>query len=127
MLDANVIVQYLVEEDEAQFVVASEIIENKKCFVTVQILCEVVYILEKRYNVSREDIYISLVGLSRIVDYESGDIYMAALSAYVDKPKLDISDCLLYAYNLLYGIPVFTFDKKLNKKIDRVNSTNDEE
>ena len=81
-------------------------------------MCEVIYVLEGRYDVPREDIKKALTMVGEKVVFEEENVFRLALEAYVETPKIDISDCILYAMNRIYDIPVFTFDKKLNKKIE---------
>ena len=119
ILDANVIIQYLIREDEAQYIEASEILHGYKCFATQQIICEVIYILTGVYDVPRDKIVDGLKKVQKLIVIENVELMNVALDAFIDKPKLDISDCLLYAANVLYGLKVFTFDQKLKKKIER--------
>lgn len=125
ILDANVIIQYLVAEDEMQFQKSCEVMNHYRCYVTVQILCEVIYILLKRYEVPREEIVESLIELRELIEIENYDIFYEASQAFREKPKLDISDCILFAYKKLYNVSVFSFDKKLNKKIERLDLGDD--
>ena len=45
------------------------------------------------------------------------DVLLRALEIFDDVPKLDFVDCLLYGYSVAKDENVFTFDKKLDKKI----------
>ena len=119
ILDANVIIQFLIRDDEKQYNQAYEVLHAHKCYATHQIICEVIYILSGVYDVPRDKIAVSLKKIQKLITIEDADVMNVALDAFVDKPKLDISDCLLYAVHVLSGLPVFTFDQKLNKKINR--------
>lgn len=123
IIDANVIIQYLIREDEKQYIRAYEILHGYKCYATHQIICEVIYILIGVYDVPRDKIVESLKKIQKLITVEDADVMNVALDAFLDKPKLDISDCLLYALHVLSGLPVYTFDQKLNKKINRRDSS----
>lgn len=45
------------------------------------------------------------------------DVLLRELEIFDDVPKLDFVDCLLYGYSVAKKENVFTFDKKLDKKI----------
>lgn len=116
ILDANVILRYLLN-DEDFFSESEELIESKNCGTYLEIISEVVYVLQSVYKVPRDDIKISLIELSKDITIDKYDVLKIALDAYVEKPKLDFVDCLLYGYSRL-GRKVYTFDKKLIKKMN---------
>lgn len=77
------------------------------------------YVLEKVYKVPRTDIekiindFISLDN----INLENKDTIRIAISLYNSR-KLDIVDCMLYAYSKNEDYDVYTFDKKLDKIIN---------
>ncbi|MCK9453166.1 MAG: PIN domain-containing protein [Bacteroidales bacterium] len=53
IVDANIILRYLLNDHAAHFNAAVEIIENNTIFVPFEVAAEVVYVLEKVYQVLR--------------------------------------------------------------------------
>ena len=51
------------------------------------------------------------------INVENDDVLLRALEIFDGVPKLDFVDCLLYGYSVAKNENVFTFDKKLDKKI----------
>lgn len=56
MLDANAVLRFLLQDVDEQFYLIKDIIRTKKCYVTLEVLAEVCYVLEGLYQVSRKDI-----------------------------------------------------------------------
>lgn len=113
LVDANIILRYLLADDEAQFEAAKGVVDDG-CEVTVEVMTEVVYVLAGRYEVPRKEIAASLEDLLDVVYLERSDELVCALSLYAEK-NLDFIDCLLVAANEVSGRRVATFDKKIIK------------
>ncbi|MEQ8187753.1 MAG: PIN domain-containing protein [Candidatus Eremiobacterota bacterium] len=116
IVDANIILRYLLEDIEELANKASDILENNELFIPNEIIAEVVYVLEKVYKVNRKDIQKSLI---EFLNYENihtqdSDLLKEALEIY-SKRQLDFVDTLLLSYNKIKKYTVFTFDKKLMK------------
>ena len=81
-----------------------------------EVFAEIVYVLLKVYEIKREQIfeYIANILKSERIHTESNEVILLALETFRDK-NLDFVDCLLYAYNKIFGYKVFTLDKKLRK------------
>jgi len=60
IVDANVILRYLLNDYTELFNSAVQIIENNDVFVPFEVAAEVVYVLEKVYHVPRPEISESL-------------------------------------------------------------------
>jgi len=54
LIDANIILRYLLRDIEEQYIVACKIIDNG-CCTTTEVIAEVVYVLLKVYKVQRTD------------------------------------------------------------------------
>ena len=54
--DANIILRYLLKDDKNQFAQSRLILEKNDIFIPFEITAEIVYVLEKVYNISREEI-----------------------------------------------------------------------
>ena len=116
IVDANVIIRYLLNDVKDLAEKAVEIIENSRVYIPNEVIAEVVYVLEKVYRVDREDISSSLCLLFNYQTIEVSDktLIFEAFGLYESR-KLDFIDTLLYAYFKVTGYEVLTFDEKLSK------------
>ena len=121
IVDANVILRYLLEDDEKFFEKAESIFDealNLKVEILLKevVIAEVVYVLEKFYKVDRKEISQTLKNLITLrgIKTENKNFILKALDIYRGK-NLDFVDCILCAMSEQYDIE--TFDKKLNKCI----------
>jgi predicted nucleic-acid-binding protein len=115
IIDANIILRYLLNDSQELSEKATEILENNSVFVPNEIIAEVVYVLEKVYKVERQEIFLSL---KELFDYDNIEVanlklILSALSLYSER-KLDFVDTLLFEYNKIESCKIYTFDKKLN-------------
>jgi len=119
IIDANIILRYLLDDHQEYFKKAKIIIENNNVLLLNEVIAEVVYVLEKVYKISRSDIKNGLFAFfsNESVFLEKEEIVHKALALFSIK-RLDFVDCLLYAYSLETEYVVFTFDKKLKKTIE---------
>lgn len=118
LLDANAILRFLLQDMEEQFRQIQAIVRNKNCYVTLEVLSEVCYVLEGLYQVSREDIICNFRKLNNDVVILNADVLLRALEIFDKTPKLDFVDCLLCGYKMEKGIDIITFDKKLQKRLE---------
>jgi predicted nucleic-acid-binding protein len=116
IIDANIVLRYLLNDTEELSEKATEIIENNKVFAPNEVIAEIVYVLEKVYKVENREISDTLQELFEYGNLEVNDIEILkeALNLY-SKRKLDFVDTLLYAYHKVKNYEVYTFDEKLNK------------
>jgi predicted nucleic-acid-binding protein len=115
IVDANIVLRYLLNDTKDLADKATEILENNVVFIPNEVMAEIVYVLEKVYKVERKVIYSSLIELLEYKNIEVSDFSLIneALSVYSER-KLDFVDTLLYAYNKIADYEIYTFDKKLN-------------
>ena len=115
IVDANIVLRYLLNDTKDLADKATEILENNVVFIPNEVMAEIVYVLEKVYKVERKDIYSSLIELLEYKNIEVSDFSLIneALVVYSER-KLDFVDTLLYAYNKIGEHEIYTFDKKLN-------------
>ena len=74
----------------------------------------------KVYKVKNEEISNSLLELFEYSNIVVNDIEILEEDFLLfSKNKLDFVDTLLYAYNRVKGYEIFTFDKKLNKLLEK--------
>lgn len=120
MLDANAVLRFLLQDIEEQFQQVRNIVKNDKCYVTLEVMAEVCYVLEGLYQVSREDIANNFRKLNFDVTILNVDVFLRALEIFDKPPKLDFVDCLLYGFKMERGIDVVTFDKQLMKQLRNI-------
>ena len=122
LIDANAILRYILNDNADMANTVCELITTSKVFVRYEVLAEVIYVLNKVYSMPKAEIadvvktFLSLIN----VETESKEALDTALKTYADT-NLDFVDCVLYGFRLIYGYEVFTFDKKLNSMIDRLD------
>ena len=117
MLDANAVLRFLLQDIEEQFQEVKAIVKRDRCYVTLEVMAEVCYVLEGLYQVSREDIADNFRKLNFDVTILNVDVFLRALEIFEKPPKLDFVDCLLYGYKMERGIDIVTFDKQLQKQL----------
>jgi predicted nucleic-acid-binding protein len=119
LVDANIILRYLLEDVPQQAVEAASIIENNRIRISVEVLSEVVYVLEKVYKTSREDINLSLTDLlvNANIELLDRDVILVGLE-YFSTRKLDFVDCILAGYAKVKDAKIHTFDTALKKLIE---------
>ena len=120
--DANVVLRYLMHDDEEMYKKADKIIKMSPN-VPLLVLSEVIYVLKGIYRIPREEITNSLIALSNETIYEDNDLVLLALNIF-KMYNLDFVDCYLFARKQLYNDKVITFDKKLNNKLASKQNTN---
>lgn len=118
-LDTNVLVRYLVQDDPVQSNRANRLIETAVqqgnilwiCLVT---LCETIWVLNKCYKLSKEELLPILEELLLIpqIKVENDDVVRQALRDYEKSKKIGFPDCLIGRQNLHRGCSLtYTFDK----------------
>ena len=122
-LDTNVLIRFLVEDDEQQSRLATRLIEgaierDEPLFISDIVMCETVWVLSSAYRFSRAEIVQALSGLlrARAVVFTSSDRLARALDAYA-KGKSDFADYLIREHARAAGADtVATFDRSLLKE-----------
>lgn len=115
LIDANVILRYLIRDNLEQAKIAKEIIERGACTRT-EVLAEVVYVLTSIYDMSRDEVYVGLMVVLDAVEVEDKEALREAIKLYRDT-TLDFVDCVLIGRNHILREEVFSFDKKLNNRL----------
>jgi len=122
-LDTNVLVRFLVEDDEKQSRRATSLIENTvsrgdELFISDFVMCETVWVLASAYRFTRSEVAEVLARLmrARSVVFTSSDRLVRALQAYRDGTG-DFADYLIREIARGAGADtVATFDRKLLKE-----------
>ncbi len=116
-LDSNVLVRYLVQDDQGQAARAARCIEaaDARCFIGVVVLCEVVWVLESVYGFDKATVVdtIEKVLMTAQFEIENKDLVLGALDDFRNS-KADFADCLIGRRNLAAGCSeTVTFDRPL--------------
>ncbi len=120
IVDANIILRYILDDHEELSPKAAEILEQQAVTLPMEAACEVVYVLQKVYSVDRKTIQQQLTDLlnEALVTMDKPAVFLKALE-YYSTSSLDFVDTLLCAYHTVEQQEIFTFDKKLNQFIQR--------
>ena len=119
LVDANVILRYLLRDDESLFQKASEILEKvrtgeEKVVILDSVLTECVYVLLKVYGVDRSTIAEKLSGLlyyKGVANLDKQDLIDSVNLFH--QTRLSFVDCLLCAKSKNNAMPMVTFDEEL--------------
>ncbi len=118
IVDANVVLRYLLNDSDELSDKAAEILENNIVFLPNEVIAEIVYVLEKVYKVEKKTISIVLLELFEYDNLQVSDFGMIneALKVFAEE-NMDFVDTLLYAYYKLGKHKVYTFDRKLKRML----------
>lgn len=119
MLDANVILRYLLNDNEEMASEAEKVIKSHTALVTIEVVAEVIYVLKRVYAIDREEIKESVLGFLSEVQVEEREVLVFGIETYAVQ-NLDFVDCILYAYKCVKKHDILTFDKKLKKLLANV-------
>ncbi len=119
-LDTNVLVRFLVRDDDRQAELARRVLqaavrEDDACFVSDVVICEVIWVLRRSYKLPKSDV-VSLARrllAARHLTFESRDLLSRALVRYETR-RGDFADYVIGERGRLAGASaVVTFDKAL--------------
>lgn len=116
LIDANVILRYLLNDNQEMAQRAKDVIESG-AYTKPEIIAEVVYVLKGVYHASRSDIRVFIHEMLNSIRCAESDAVAYAVDVYAET-SLDFVDCLLIAYHVLGKEDVFTFDKNLSKRLN---------
>ncbi len=119
-LDTNVLVRYLVGDDEKQAQKASACIRviaasGKSCFISSIVLCELVWVLESAYDYEKNEIgdVLDKLLITKQFEIENKDIVRQAIHDYKAGDG-DIADYLIGRFNQDKGCDItYTFGRAL--------------
>ena len=121
LVDANVMLRYLLNDVEEQALQAKNVIESGLAYTYPEVLAEVVYVLSRIYSLGRGEICTAIrVLLGQMAVYDRA-MLLAALNFY-ELTSLDFVDCLLVARALTLGEDVATFDKQMRRLLGQVDA-----
>jgi predicted nucleic acid-binding protein len=121
ILDANVILRYVLKDNAELFERAKPFMDSlrsgqNQALILEGVLVECVYVLSKVYKVPRNEIADALGGLLDYPGIVEADKkrYRRALILFC-RHNVDIVDALLYATATERGFEIFSFDKDLER------------
>lgn len=123
IIDANIVLRYILDDHSVLSPKAASLIEQQSVTLPLEAACEVVYVLQKVYQVDRPQIQRHLSDLvnQHVILMEKTDVFLKALECY-GTTTLDFVDTVLWAYHAVEHHDVLTFDDKLQKHIERTNA-----
>jgi predicted nucleic-acid-binding protein len=121
-IDTNILVRFLVQDDEAQFekarkLIKREVAAGRRVFVNQLVLMETEWVLRSRYSVSKIQIIEAISGLLDATDVQFEDEPAIEEAIFIWKESTaDFADCLIGAKNRRLGCrSTATFDLKASK------------
>ena len=120
LIDTNIILRFFLKDNLELWEKATQVISAEEILILDSVMAEVIYVLQKLYNIPREKISSLLLSLCNLkhVSTENGIVTMYAIEQY-GILNLDFVDLLLYSHKVKQGINVQTLDKKLGKLINQ--------
>ena len=121
-IDTNVLIRFLVRDDEAQFERARKLIKRETSrgepvFISQLVLLETEWVLRSRYGATKTEISTAISALleSREVQFEDESSVEQALFVWKDSTA-DFADCLINAHHRALGCrATATFDARALK------------
>jgi len=121
-IDTNVLIRYLVRDDEAQFerarkLIKREVAAGRRVFVNQLVLMEIEWVLRSRYAVPKSQIIEAVSGLLNATDVQFEDEPAIEEALFIWKDSIaDFADCLIGAKNRRLGCrTTATFDAKASR------------
>ena len=118
LIDANVILRYLLNDHPEMSQKANAIISSGNAYTKPEVISEVVYVLKKVYQMEKDAIQAAICSLLDEISCTERGCVLCATNIYASI-SLDFVDCMLIAYHRVNHEDIFSFDKKLNKHLDK--------
>jgi len=122
ILDTNSILRFVLKDNLEMSDIVKKTIKEQTCFIPIEIVSELVYVLTKVYKIDRTIVAITLkdfFDLSNINVFQY-EVVNFALTLFANT-KLDFVDSLLISYSKIENYEVLAFDKELNKYLEDKN------
>ena len=121
VLDTNIFIRFLMADDEKLYHETTQIFldienDNTHAIIIESVFAEIVFVLEKVYKVTRQEIADLLIKILELKGLRRTNVslYKKALDIYQAK-KIDIVDCLLLAFSELNKIELMSYDRDIKK------------
>ena len=120
IFDTNAILRYILRDNLVMVTEVKKQLLNEDCFIPVEVVAEIVYVLSKVYSVERDVIAKTVTNIANVsnITVAKENVVLHALQIYAST-TLDFVDCLLIGYAKKDGYTIFTFDKKLMKFLNK--------
>ncbi|SMO44195.1 PIN domain-containing protein [Gracilimonas mengyeensis] len=120
IVDANIILRYLLKDHEKFYTKSQQIIEKNEVHIPAEVVAEIVYVLEKVYKVPKIKISEALLELFTYTNISTPDTPVLIESLKIYKTEnIDFVDAILVSYNWVNNHVVYTFDKKVRTLCDQ--------
>lgn len=125
LIDTNIIIRFLVRDNEEHFIVSKEIFEQVqlgvvKVEILSEVLMEVLFVMTKVYKIPKNIVIEKLKSLLLLDGVVNDDkaICIDALNLMQNK-NIDYVDALICTKNVLQGYGKISFDKDVMKKCEK--------
>lgn len=124
-LDTNVIIRYLTQDDPLQSELANQVItrsinQGEWLWVSQITLCETIWVLERAYKLSKEEIIdiLHILMQTQELVFEMHDVIWRAIQDYKMCKTVGFADCLIGRQNASNDCQfTYTFDKDASKEL----------
>jgi len=120
IFDTNAILRYVLQDHQAMADEVEQQLSYEVCFIPVEVIAEIIYVLSKVYGLRRNIIAQTMIDIAGVknITIAQYNVVFHALRVYATT-TLDFVDCLLTGYAKEDKYTVFTFDKKLQKYLQK--------
>lgn len=121
-LDTNVLLRWLIKDIPEQSNASEKLIGSGRTLHVSDIaINEVVYVLEKGYGMTRQQVADSLRAIITVANINCNkQLFTQVLPVYISAPKLSFADiCLAFYTELSNAKPLYTFDRALAKHLPK--------
>jgi predicted nucleic-acid-binding protein len=113
-LDTNIVLRFLLDDIPEQTERATRLIKNSTVYVTDVVAIETVYVLEKVFGLSRNDVCELLLGFLGFNNVIHNTRFLTdTIELYRIHPALSIVDCYACEEAKSYGNELVALDKRL--------------
>ena len=114
--DTNMLLRLLLDDVPGQTAAVEKLLRPGRTYEVADVaLIEMVFVLEKVYEMDRSLIKENVIGIIRNRSFIcNSSLFERTMPLYVAEPSLSVVDCTLLTYaQLNSALPLYTFDKKL--------------
>jgi len=121
IFDTNAILRFILQDNQEMADSVEQQLSKNICYIPVEVIAEIVYVLLKVYHISRTIIAQTVMDLTDTdnITVAQNDVVRCAMEIF-SSSTLDFVDCLLIGYAREKQYTVFTFDKKLKNHLDKI-------
>jgi len=122
ILDTNAILRFILRDNQAMEDEVKLLLSSNACFIPVEVVAEIVYVLSKIYVVERNVIAKTISDITKLssVTVAQKDVVLHSLDVFAST-TFDFVDCLLIGYSKEQQYSVFTFDRKLQGYLNKMD------